>query len=84
MPGSFFLSGTDKLRTFASGLVVPFCYFLEGGRKGNNFFPSVQGGRYFSSSFAGKKILFQPMFSLKKLRFLLELILRKSLSNFCY
>ncbi|MBQ2539295.1 MAG: hypothetical protein II555_04140, partial [Bacteroidales bacterium] len=52
----------------------PFCYFLEGGRKGNNFFPSVQGGRYFSSSFAGKKILFQPMFSLKKLRFLLELI----------
>jgi hypothetical protein len=39
----------------------------------------VQGGRYFSSSFAGKKILFQPMFSLKKLRFLLELILERGM-----
>lgn len=35
-----------------------------------NFFPSVQGGRNISSSFAEKKILSQPVFSLKKLRFL--------------
>ncbi len=35
----------------------------------------MQGERFFSSSFAGKKSLYQPVFSLKKLRFLLELTL---------
>ena len=59
MPASFSLSCTDKLRAFASGLVVPFCHFFlaEEAAMASAFF-HLRMGRAFFSSLAGQKTPF--------------------------
>gem|GEM_PF-3433142 len=52
--------------------------------KSNNFFPSEQKGENLFLFLCWKNILFQPVFSLKKSRYLLELIPDKCESTFFF